>query len=86
MLTFHLEIMKVQAKIKRISSLNIVFLVVLIGKDAYDVAIERESDECKEIIAKALEKKGIKASSRGNQSTTTTEKLTDDVEKLKIKH
>ncbi|CAF0932475.1 unnamed protein product [Adineta steineri] len=64
------------------------------GKDAYDVAVEKEFDECKDLVAKALEKRGIKP---GNKATTTatttttttttpaTDKLTEDVEKLKLK-
>jgi hypothetical protein len=55
------------------------------GKDAYDVAVEKEFDECKEIVAKTLEKRGIKPGVKQNQTTSTTDKLTDDVEKLRIK-
>ncbi|CAF4984768.1 unnamed protein product [Rotaria sp. Silwood1] len=56
------------------------------GKDAYDVAVEKEFDECKEIVAKALEKRGIKAGAKPNQTSTTTDKLANDVDKLKIKN
>ncbi|CAF1056182.1 unnamed protein product [Didymodactylos carnosus] len=50
------------------------------GKDAYDVATEKEFDECKEIVARALEKRGIKPGKKD-----TTDKLADDVDKLKLK-
>lgn len=56
---------------------------LLLGKDAYDVAVEKEFDECKDIVAKALEKRGIKPG--GNQNSTT-DKLAEDVDKLKLKH
>ncbi len=62
-----------------------IFFDLYLGKDAYDVAVEKEFDECKEIVARALEKRGIKAGVKPNQTTPTPEKLTDDVEKLKIK-
>lgn len=52
------------------------------GKDAYDVAVEKEFDECKEIVAKALEKRGIKAGVKTTPSTG--DKLNDDMDKLKI--
>jgi len=52
------------------------------GKDAYDVAVEKEFDECKELAAKALEKRGIKPGVKPNNST---DKLADDVDKLKLK-
>ena len=52
------------------------------GKDAYDVAVEKEFDECKEIVAKALEKRGIKP---GVKPTNSTDKIAEDVDKLKIK-
>ncbi|CAF1266169.1 unnamed protein product [Rotaria magnacalcarata] len=54
------------------------------GKDAYDVAVEKEFDECKETVAKQLEKKGIKPGSK--PTPTTTDKLAEDVDKLKLKH
>jgi hypothetical protein len=53
------------------------------GKDAYDVAVEKEFDECKEHVAKALEKRGIKPGSK--PTSTPTDKLTEDVDKLKLK-
>ncbi len=56
-----------------------------LGKDAYDVAVEREFDECKEIVAKALERRGIKPGVKPNQTTSTGDKLSEDVEKLKVK-
>ncbi|CAF3991501.1 unnamed protein product, partial [Rotaria sordida] len=55
------------------------------GKDAYDVAVEKEFDECKEIVAKALEKRGIKVGTTSHQTSTTSDKLANDVDKLKIK-
>jgi len=62
------------------------------GKDAYDVAVEKEFDECKELVAKALEKRGIKAGVKPNPppppptpTPATANKLTEDVEKLKIR-
>jgi pentose-5-phosphate-3-epimerase len=60
---------------------------VFLGKDAYDVAVEKEFDECKEHVAKALEKRGIKAGVKPSPATTATatEKLTEDVDKLKLK-
>jgi hypothetical protein len=61
------------------------FFYLYLGKDAYDVAVEKEFNECKEIVAKALEKRGIKAGVKPNQTASTNDKLTDDVEKLKIK-
>jgi hypothetical protein len=62
-------------------------LVFFLGKDAYDVAVEKEFDECKDLVGKALEKRGIKPGNKPNQvaSTTPPEKLADDVEKLKLK-
>ncbi|CAF1280498.1 unnamed protein product [Rotaria sp. Silwood1] len=54
------------------------------GKDAHDVAVEKEFDECKELVVKALEKRGIKPGNKPN--STTTDKLTEDVDKLKLKH
>lgn len=66
---------------------NIFFVIQ--GKDAYDVAVEKEFDECKELVGKALEKRGIKPGVKPNPTaaaaTTTTDKLTEDVDKLKIK-
>ena len=56
-----------------------------LGKDAYDVAVEKEFDECKEIVAKALEKRGIKAGVKPNSGASTGDKLSDDLDKLKIK-
>jgi ankyrin repeat protein len=56
------------------------------AKDAYDVAVEKEFDECKELVAKALEKRGIKAGNNANANATATDKLTEDVDKLKLKH
>jgi hypothetical protein len=58
---------------------------LLLGKDAYDVSVEKEFDECKDIVSKALEKRGIKPGTKPNQPAQATDKLTDDVEKLKIK-
>jgi len=55
------------------------------GKDAYDVAVEKEFNECKETVAKALEKRGIKPGVKPQQPAPATDKLTDDVEKLRIK-
>ncbi|CAF1165302.1 unnamed protein product [Adineta ricciae] len=55
------------------------------GKDAYDVAVEKEFDECKDLIAKALEKRGIKPGVKPHHSTTATDKVSEDVEKLKLK-
>ncbi len=59
----------------------------MLGKDAYDVAVEKEFDECKELVAKALEKRGIKAGVKPNPIATAaaTDKLTEDVDKLKLK-
>ena len=56
-----------------------------VGKDAYDVAVEKEFDECKELVRKALEKKGIKAGVKPAQATSLADKVTDDVDKLKLK-
>ena len=56
-----------------------------LGKDAYDVAIEKEFDECKELVSKSLEKRGIKPGSKATSTTPATDKLTEDVEKLKLK-
>ncbi|CAF2530038.1 unnamed protein product [Rotaria sp. Silwood2] len=66
-------------------------LAVRNNEDAYDVAVEKEFDECKDIVAKALEKRGIKPGNKQNPTTTTTtttttDKLTEDVDKLKLKH
>jgi ankyrin repeat protein len=55
------------------------------GKDAYDVAVEKEFDECKDIVAKALEKRGIKAGVKPTPTVSTGDKLSDDLEKLKVK-
>lgn len=53
-----------------------------LGKDAYDVAVEKEFDECKEVVAKALERRGIKP---GVKSTPGAgDKLNDDMDKLRI--
>lgn len=57
--------------------------ICFLGKDAYDVAVEKEFDECKEIVAKALEKRGIKVGQKPAQGST--EKVTEDLEKLKLK-
>ncbi|CAF1037960.1 unnamed protein product [Adineta steineri] len=60
------------------------------GKDAYDVAVEKEFDECRDIVAKALEKRGIKPghkqSSSSHHSSSSTDKVSEDVEKLKIRN
>jgi hypothetical protein len=56
-----------------------------LGKDAYDVAVEKEFDECKELISKALEKRGIKPGVKQQPPAPPTDKVTEDVEKLKIK-
>ncbi len=56
-----------------------------LGKDAYDVAVEKEFDECKDIVAKALEKRGIKAGVKPNPTVSTGDKLSEDLEKLKVK-
>jgi hypothetical protein len=56
-----------------------------LGKDAYDVAVEKEFDECKETVAKTLEKRGIKAGVKPNSTASTGDKLSDDLEKLKVK-
>ncbi|CAF3879545.1 unnamed protein product [Rotaria sp. Silwood2] len=66
-------------------------LAVRNNEDAYDVAVEKEFDECKDTVAKALEKRGIKPGNKQNPTTTTTtttttDKLTEDVDKLKLKH
>ena len=55
----------------------------LLGKDAYDVAVEKEFDECKDSVGKALEKRGIKPGSKPNPPAA--EKLAEDVDKLKLK-
>ncbi len=55
------------------------------GKDAYDVAVEKEFDDCKDFVAKALEKRGIKPGSKPTPTATATDKLTEDVDKLKLK-
>lgn len=55
---------------------------VFLGKDAYEVAVEKEFDECKELVGKALEKRGIKP---GVKPNSTTDKLAEDVDKLKLK-
>ncbi|CAF0895356.1 unnamed protein product [Rotaria sordida] len=54
------------------------------GKDAYDVAVEKEFDECKDHVAKSLEKRGIKPGVK--PAPASTDKLTEDVDKLKLKH
>lgn len=54
-----------------------------LGKDAYDVAVEKEFDECKELVVKGLEKRGIKPGTK--PTPTSTDKITEDVEKLKLK-
>ncbi|CAF3553634.1 unnamed protein product [Rotaria sp. Silwood1] len=59
-------------------------LAVRNNEDAHDVAVEKEFDECKELVVKALEKRGIKPGNKPN--STTTDKLTEDVDKLKLKH
>jgi len=69
-------------KIKRISFLN---AFSFLGKDAHEVAVEKEFDECKELVAKALEKRGIKPGSKPTPPAPATEKLTEEVEKLKLK-
>lgn len=58
-------------------------LLLFEGKDAYEVAVEKEFDECKEQVVKALEKRGIKPGSK--PTPTPTEKLAEDVDKLKLK-
>lgn len=63
------------------------YLFSPVGKDAYDVAVEKEFDECKELIAKALEKRGIKPGVKPHHSTTAAaaDKVSEDVDKLKLK-
>lgn len=73
--------MKVRRK-KRFLSVKYCFYLYL-GKDAYDVAVEKEFDECRDIVARALEKRGIKPGVKPNQSGS--DKLAEDVDKLKIK-
>lgn len=55
-----------------------------LGKDAYDVAVEKEFDECKEIVAKALERRGIKAGVKPTPPSSGGDKLHEDVDKLRI--
>ena len=38
----------------------------VVGKDALDVATEKEFDECKDIVSKALEKRDLKPTLRPN--------------------
>lgn len=56
-----------------------------LGKDAYDVAVEKEFDECKELVTKVLEKQGIKPGVKPNPTTGSIDKLTEDIDKLKLK-
>jgi len=64
--------------------LNSAFYFYL-GKDAYDVSVEKEFDECKELISKALEKRGIKPGVKQQPPAPSIDKVSEDVEKLKIK-
>ncbi len=73
--------MKVKTNIFILNYLSLLCL----GKDAYDVAVEKEFDECKETVAKTLEKRGIKAGVKPNSTASTGDKLSDDLEKLKVK-
>lgn len=61
--------------------LTFLFFFLSLGKDAYDVAVEKEFDECKETVTKALEKRGIKV----GQKPASAEKVSEDLEKLKLK-
>ena len=64
---------------------SLVTLYSFVGKDAYDVATEKEFDECKDFVTKALEKRGIKPGSKSSPSVNLTDKLADDIDKLKVK-
>lgn len=55
------------------------------GKDAYDVAVEKEFNECKELVGKALERRGIKPGVKGNATNGSADRLADDLDKLKTK-
>ena len=45
------------------------------------MAVEKEFDECKEIVSKALEKRGIKV----GQKAPSADKVSEDLEKMKLK-
>ena len=47
------------------------------------MAVEKEFDECKDLVGKALEKRGIKPGSK--PAPPAAEKLAEDVDKLKLK-
>ena len=55
------------------------------GKDAYDVAVEKEFNECKELVGKALERRGIKPGVKANVTNGSADRLADDLDKLKTK-
>ena len=64
---------------------SLVIAFSFVGKDAYDVATEKEFDECKDLVTKALEKRGIKPGSKPSPTVNPTDKLADDIDKLKLK-
>ena len=75
-------------KVRKKRNINLIVefsFYLYLGKDAYDVAVEKEFDECKELISKALEKRGIKPGVKPQPAAASTEKVTEEVEKLKIK-
>lgn len=64
---------------------DVSFFFFFQGKDAYDVAVEKEFDECKELVVKALEKRGIKPGVKPSSTGASTDKLAEDIDKLKLK-
>ena len=51
-----------------------------LGKDALDVATEKEFDECKDIVSKALEKRDLKPTSK-----PSTQKQAEEPQKTNTK-
>ena len=61
------------------------FIGLFAGKDAYDVSVEKEFNECKELVGKALERRGIKPGVKANATNGSADRLADDMDKLKTK-
>lgn len=53
--------------------LHSLFVSRYVGKDALDVATEKEFDECKDIVSKALEKRDLKPTSKPNSQKQAEE-------------